>query len=77
VRARSAVRVIGYFLVALIFCGLALTVLTALRDNQPFYGRNVYGLPIGTYSVAAMFAIVLIIGLVWLVQRLWRRAHRD
>ena len=76
-RVRQVIKAIGYFLVVLLFCGLALTVLTAMRNHEPFYGRNAYGLPLGTYSTAAMFAIGLVVGVVWLVQRFWRRAHQE
>jgi hypothetical protein len=76
-RLRPVIKAVGYFLVVLIFCGLALTLLTALRNHEPFYGRNVYGLPLGTYSTAVMSAIGLVNGMVWLFQRFWRRAHRE
>lgn len=72
-RLRTVIAVLGYILIASAACGLVLTVLKAIRDNQAFYGRNVYGLAIGTYSTAAMLVIVAAVGLVWLVQKFRRR----
>ena len=49
-------------------CGLVLTIVLALRAGHPFYGRNVYGLPLGAYSTAAVLVIAGVIALVRLVQ---------
>jgi hypothetical protein len=49
-------------------CGLVLTLVLALSAGQPFYGRNVYGSPLGTYSTAAVLVIAGVIGIMRLVQ---------
>ena len=68
-RARTVVATVGYLLVGLIVCGLVLTIVLALLAGHPFYGRNVYGLPLGTYSTAAVLMIAAVIGVVRLVQK--------
>lgn len=68
-RPRVVIATIGYVFVALIFCGLVLTLVLAHRTGQPLYGRNVYGLSVGTYSTAAVLLIAACIGVVRLVQR--------
>ena len=68
-RPKAIVATVGYLLVSLIVCGLVLTIVVAWRAGQPFYGRNVYGLPLGTYSTAAVLAIAGVIGVVRLVQK--------
>jgi hypothetical protein len=54
-RPKAVIAAIGYVLVALIVCGLVLTIIVAWRAGLPFYGRNVYGLPLGAYSTAAVW----------------------
>ncbi len=68
-RSRVVIATIGYVLVGLIVCGVVLTVILAHRTGQPFYGRNVYGLDVGTYSTGAVLFIAACIGVVRLVQR--------
>ena len=68
-RARTVVAMVGYLLVGVIVCGLALTIVLALLAGHPFYGRTVYGLPLGTYSTAAVLIIAAVIGVVRLVQK--------
>lgn len=68
-RPRVVIAAIGYVFVGLILCGMVLTLMLALRAGQPFYGQNVYGLAVGTYSTAAVLLIAVCIGVVWLIQR--------
>jgi hypothetical protein len=68
-RPRVVIAAIGYVFLGLIFCGMVLTLILAHRAGQPFYGRNVYGLAVGTYSTAAVLLIAACVGVVWLVQR--------
>jgi hypothetical protein len=75
-RPRSVVATVGYALVGLIVGGLVLTIILALLAGQPFYGRNVYGLPLGTYSTAAVLVIAGVIGVVRLVQKARQRHGR-
>lgn len=78
---RRVLKVLGYLLVALLMASLLGRVLMAAVEGRPFYGRNSYGLAVGTYSTLAGIGIVAGFGMVWLVQRLmksWaeRRADR-
>ena len=51
---------IGYSLVALCSVGIGVRVVAALLNGRPTVGTNVYGLPIWTYSTAAVLIIVVI-----------------
>jgi len=72
-RSRTVIAAVGFLLLGLIILGLVLNLLIALRNNQPFYGRNVYGLPLGTYSTIAMLVIGAVVGGVAIAQRIRRR----
>ena len=58
-------RGIGYVAVALFFAGAGVCVLLALFTGNPFMGINYYGLPIGTYSTAAVFLVGALGFVVW------------
>ncbi|MBW8303085.1 MAG: hypothetical protein K0M78_03925 [Brevundimonas sp.] len=70
---RLGIKIIGYLLVALIFAGLCLTLLMASTSGQAFVGRNVYHLPIGTYSTLAILAMAAGIGCYAIIRRIRRR----
>jgi hypothetical protein len=72
-RPRTVIAAVGFVLVGLIILGLGLTLLIALRNHQPFYGRNVYGMPLGVYSSIAMLVVGGAIGVVSVAQRIRRR----
>lgn len=74
-RARTLIATIGYLFVGLIVLGLSLTIVTAARFGQPFYGDNAYGLPVGTYSTGAIMVIAGCIGVVRLIQVTRRRRN--
>lgn len=81
-RSRVVIATIGYVLVGLIVCGLLLAVIVAHRSGQPFYGKNAYGLAVGTYATGALLLMAACIGVVRLVQRARakaqaRQAHRS
>jgi polyferredoxin len=62
----KTIKVVGYGLFGLIVTGLVMTVIAAWIQGRPFIGENFYGLPIGTYSTAAVMVLVVLIGIVWL-----------
>ena len=66
---RWLIKIVGYVLMALIVAGLCMQLLLAFRANQPFYGVNYKGLPLGTYLTAAILFMVSVIGVIWVVQR--------
>lgn len=72
-RSKTIIAAVGFAMVSLMILGLVLTLLIAIRDNQLFYGRNVYGLPLSTYSTIAMLIIAGLIGVVSLTQWIRRR----
>lgn len=76
-RPRAVIATVGYLLVSLIVGGLVLAIVLALRAGHPSYGRNVYGLPLGTYSTAAVLVIAGVIGVVRLVQKTRRGPTRS
>ena len=57
---------VGYFFVGLLLVGLAVQVVIAWKNNIPFIGENYKGLPIGTYSTAAVLAALALFGLFWI-----------
>ena len=72
-RAKVVVATVGYVLVGLIIFGLVLTIVAALLMGNPFYGRNAYGLLLGTYSSAAVVIIAGVVGVVWAARKARRR----
>ena len=72
-RRRGVIATVGYLLVGLILIGLVLTIALAFSTGHPFYGRNVYGLPLGTYSTAAVLVIAAAIGVIRLIQHARRK----
>ncbi len=75
-RPRVVIATVGYLLVGLIVCGLVLTIVMALLAGRLFYGQNVYHLPLGTYSTAAVLIMAAVIGVVRLVQKARERRTR-
>lgn len=73
---RPLVRIIGFGLVGLALTGLAARLTLAAASGDPFYGRNVYGQPVGTYLALAIFAVAGLFGIVWVVQRLRKATRR-
>lgn len=67
-------RLADYLLVGAIGLLLAASVILAALSGQPFYGTSFYGLPLGTYSTRAGLLAVAVVGLVRLVQVLFRRS---
>jgi hypothetical protein len=63
------VKGIGFSLVAVIFVGLAASVVAAMLRGKAVLWNNYYGLPVGTYSTAAVLFVATAVGVVWLVQR--------
>lgn len=72
---------IGYVFVGLVLVGFVARVLAAWLKGYAFVGENYWGLPIGTYSTAAVIAAVALIGMIWagskLVKALRRRAPKS
>ena len=73
---RILLRTIGFILVGLALSSLALRLVAAAVSGEPFHGRNVYGLLVGTYLGLAIFAVAGVVGVVWLLQRLRRSLRR-
>jgi len=69
---RRLIKISGYLLVTVALASLAARVLIAAGEGRPFYGRNVYGLTLGTYSTLAIFGIVGVVGGIWLVQKVMK-----
>lgn len=65
-------KAIGFSLLGIAFVGIGLSVLVALMNGKPNVGTNVYGLPIGTYSTAAVLIMVIVILAVFGASRLVR-----
>jgi hypothetical protein len=65
-------KAVGFSLLGLVFVGIGLSVLLALINGKPNVGTNYYGLPIGTYSSAAVLFMVVAILLVFGASRLVR-----
>ncbi len=55
-------KVTGLFFVGLIVAGLSAKVIFALLAGKAFYGENVYGLPLGTYSTLSVLIVAVAIG---------------
>lgn len=73
---KKVVAVTGYVLMGLMLVGVAVQVLSSLRDGEPFYGVNAWGLPLGTYSSLLVLIIAVGIGLVRVVRILRTRQQR-
>ena len=75
---RKAVIAIAALLGTLLYIELWLTVISAVRKGQAFYGVNYWGLDLGTYSTLAVLIVGTAIGVYagrrWLVRRLNRRS---
>ncbi len=69
-------KAIGFSLLGLVFVGIGLSVLLALVNGKPNVGTNYYGLPIGTYSTAAVLIMVVVILAVFGATRLFRSLKR-
>jgi hypothetical protein len=65
-------KAIGFSLLGLALAGIGLSVSLALMNGKPNVGTNYYGLPIGTYSSAAVLIVVVAILLVFGTCRLVR-----
>ncbi|HEY2357193.1 MAG TPA: hypothetical protein VGH86_07065 [Phenylobacterium sp.] len=65
-------KAVGFSLLGLAFVGFCLSVLVALMNGKPNIGTNFYGLPIGTYSTAAVLLMGVVIWLVFGATRLLR-----
>jgi hypothetical protein len=63
------VKAIGFSLLALVFIGLGASVVAAMLRGKAVLWNNYYGLPVGTYSTAAVLIVVIAAGMIWLVQR--------
>jgi hypothetical protein len=70
------VRIAGYFLAGLALSSVFLTLVASALDGEPFYGRNVYGLAVDPYVGLAIFAVVGVVGVIWLVQRINKAIRR-
>ncbi len=62
---RTFFKVTGLFFVGLILVGLFARVIMAALAGRAFYGENVYGLALGTYSTLAVLIVVVGIGAFW------------
>jgi hypothetical protein len=51
------IKSVGFFLLALLFGGALVGAIVAAKAGQPFMGVNAWGIPIGTYTVLAIFAV--------------------
>ncbi len=63
------VKGIGFFLVALLLASIGASVLTAMLRGKAFLWSNYYGVPVGTYSTAAVLVVAIVVAAVWLFQR--------
>jgi hypothetical protein len=69
---RRLIRNLGSVLVTVALAGLAARVLIAAGEGRPFYGRNVYGLTLGTYSTLAIFGVAGVVGIIWLAHKVMK-----
>lgn len=76
-RRRTAITTVGFVLFGAMLVGLAGSVLIAVRANEPFYGRNAYGLLLGAYSTLATLIMAALIGVVWIVQQIVPRDRKS
>ena len=53
---RPIVKGIGFSLLAILLLGIAVSVVEAMLQNKAFLWTNAYGVPVGTYSTAAVLA---------------------
>jgi hypothetical protein len=60
---------IGFSLLAFVFIGLGASVVGAMLQGKAVLWNNYYGLPVGTYSTAAVLVVAVAAGIIWLVQR--------
>jgi len=63
------VKAIGFLLLAAFLLGLAGSVIAAIAQNKAVLWTNAYGLPVGTYSTAAVLVVAAGVGAFWLFQR--------
>lgn len=63
------VRGIGFSLLAFFLIGLCGSVAFAMLHNQAFLWNNAYGVPVGTYSTAAVLVVAGCVWVFWLLQR--------
>jgi hypothetical protein len=75
---RTFFKVTGLFFVGLILVGLFAKVILAALAGKAFYGENVYGLPLGTYSTLCVLVVAAVIGAMlgfrWVLATLKRHA---
>jgi hypothetical protein len=60
---------IGFSLLSLVLVGLGTSVVAAMLRGKAVLWNNYYGLPVGTYSTAAVLVVAIGAGVIWLVQR--------
>jgi hypothetical protein len=63
------VKGIGFSLLAIVLLGIAVSVVAAILQNKAFLWTNAYGLPVGTYSTAAVLVVAAGAGVFWLFRR--------
>ena len=63
------VKRIGFSLLAIVLLGIAVSVIAAMLQNKAFLWTNAYGVPVGTYSTAAVLVVAAGVGVFWLFQR--------
>ncbi len=65
-------KITGFALTGLVLLSLALTVSAAVIAKKLFYGINYLGIPLLTYSSAVALPVIIVVGLVALMTKLWR-----
>ena len=70
------IAAIGYVFVGLVVAGFVVQVVVAWLKGYAFVGESYWGLPIGTYSTAAVIVAVALIGMVWGGSKLLRALRR-
>jgi len=63
------VKGFGFSLLAIVLLGIAVSVIAAMAQNKAVLWTNAYGLPVGTYSTAAVLIVAAGVGVFWLIQR--------
>jgi hypothetical protein len=68
--------VVGVGLVALIGCGLLAVLAIAALQGPVFYGPNYKSLALSTYTTAAVIAVAVLLGFIWIGQRVYAAIER-
>jgi hypothetical protein len=63
------VKGIGFLFVAVLLASIGASVIVAMLRGKAFLWSNYYGVPVGTYSTAAVLTVAVVVAIIWLFQR--------